>query len=385
VVKKDSKVPAKKTARQLMDEVNAAMGGKALRPASDKSLVVKYLPTGMLPFDILLQGGFPKGRVTMVHGDWSTLKSLLGLCAIAETQRNGGTAALIDTEHAFDPEWAEKIGVNNSELLVWPDREDDDEHTGEEAVDTAQVLTANGCDFIVFDSIAAALPQAESNKRLKNESIQPGRLASLMSAAMRRLTAVNNGTAFLFVNQTRLNIGVTFGSNEALPGGKAVPFYSSYILSIKKTGKVNRDARTFNGEKWVPVKEQVGQVYKAELIKSKLNKPFREIWFTWDLTTGEIDMPAFLIAQGLEHGIITLKGNTWEGVGLKAVGREKFKALLASNAEALASLEISVREFHGLDTTNLTTALPTKAIVKGAKSSGGRALVKKKARPLRKK
>ncbi|MGB4951008.1 MAG: hypothetical protein WBO55_10290 [Rhizobiaceae bacterium] len=369
----------KMTAKELMAEVNAVMGADSVFMGSDKSLQVEYLSTGLLPFDILLQGGFPKGRMSLIYGDWSTLKSLVGLMTCGQTQKDGGTAAIIDTEHAYDPKWAKQMGINTDDLIVWPRRDDEEEHSGEEAVDTAQVLTANGVDLIVFDSVAAAMPQAESAKRLKGESIQPARLAQLMSAATRRLTAVNNKTAFIFINQTRVNIGITFGSNEAHPGGKALPFYASYIMNVRKTGKITKDVKVYTGEKWTTVKEQHGQVYKAELTKSKLNKPFREVWFTWDMKTGQIDLPGFLIAQGLETGLVQQKGNTWSYGNVKAVGREKFKDALANNSNAMMQLEMEVRDWHGLP--QIVTIPQNRKVVR--RSTGKPVVVKKTVKRLR--
>lgn len=367
------------TAQALMAEVNKALGDNTIRMGSHKSLETSFIPTGLLPIDILLQGGMPRGRFVEMYGDYSTLKSYVGLNAIAATQKLGGIAAIIDTEHAFEPEWARSVGVDVDNLIIWPDREDGEVHTGEEAFDVAQMLIAQKVDFISFDSIAAALPQAESNKRLHGENIQPARLAMLMSAGLRRLTATNSKTAMLFINQTRLNIGVTFGSNEALPGGKAMPFYASYRVALRKTGKITKDVKYFDGQKWNGGKEQIGQKFKAEVTKSKLSKPFRDIWFDWNLENGQIDLPGFIIAQAVEQGIVKLNGNTWDFHGKKAVGREKFKTLVASNPAIMLQMEQEIRQFHGLPNTVLTPQTKKTLVSRGRSAPVKKPVVRRRA------
>lgn len=366
--KKKAVVASKMSATELLNAVNTKLGTNAVFMGSDNRLTVEYFSTGYLPFDILLQGGVPRGRMIEIYGDWSVLKSVICLSTAAQVQAQGGTVALLDTEHAYEPQWAAKLGVDTSELIVWPPRDDDEEHTGEEAIDVAQVLCANKVDLVIFDSVAAATPQAETTKRLKGESVQPARLAQLMSTGLRKLTMTNDKTAFIFTNQTRLNIGVTFGNKESRPGGKALGYYASMIMDVKKVGKTTRDVKTYDGKKWITVKEQTGQKYRAQMQKSKLSKPFKEIWFTWDLETGQIDMPEFLIAQSLELGLIKVSGNTWSGLGVKAVGREKFKNAFAASADALLKAEVEIREHHGLSTDHLITKTP-KAVKRTAKSA----------------
>lgn len=386
---KKKATPKKMTPQQLMAEVQAKMGKRSIMLGNDPSLTVTKVTTGMLPIDILLDGGIPFGRMVEFSGDWSTLKSVIGYSTMAQVQKSGGTAALIDTEHAYEPEWAERIGIDTKNLMLWPDRDDDDEHTGEEALDIAQVLTASGVDLIVFDSVAAAYPQDEAGKPMSKEKVQPGRLAQMMSKGLRRLTAANDKTAFIFINQTRMNIGVTFGSPETTTGGKALPYYASMRVVIRKVGKITRPTKTWDGEKWMTTKEQTGQVYKAELQKSKLSKPFKEVWFTWSYDTGQIDLPGFLIAQLLESGDIVVKGNTWTYGNIKVVGREKFKTAISADPELVRELERVVRERNGLPALS-TPATSTKkqatvaSASKGAASSEptssrGKRLIKKKS------
>lgn len=306
-------------ARDLMDTINTTLKSPVLKMASDSDLAVTYLSTGVLPIDVLLQGGIPRGRFTTITGDFSTLKSYVGLRTIAGAQKRGCVCALIDTEHSFDPAWATSLGVDvDSLILQHPE-------SGELAIDTAEALVRGGCDLIVFDSVAATLPQAERNKRLHDESVQPARLAALMSVAMRKLTAANTKTAIIWINQLRMNVGVTFGNPEVATGGKSLPYYSSYIINIKKTGKINRDVKTWDGEKWINTKETYAQKFRAYVEKSKLSAPFREVHFVWDHEQGAVDDIGYLIAAGLESGYITQKGASWEYNGVKVRGKDKFK------------------------------------------------------------
>ena len=317
-----------------MAEINTLFKDNVLKLANDESLIVEYLPTGILPIDILLQGGLPRGRFVEIYGEYSTLKSFVGLSAIANTQKAGGVCAIIDTEHSFDPSWAAVIVIQPI--------------TGELAMDSAEALIRGNCDLIVFDSIAAALPQTERNKRLHDETLQPARLAQLMSLGMRKLTAANSKTAMMWINQTRLNVGITFGNPESIPGGKSMPFYASYRINMKKVGKITRDIQAWEGEKWVASKEQIGQKFKAIVEKSKLSKPFRDIYFTWDFETGGIDEAGFLIAMGLEEGFITQEGKSWIYETTKVVGRENFKKAVQENLELMEELRTKVMELHSL-------------------------------------
>lgn len=343
-------------ARELMNNVNKALGEEAIRMGSDKSFVVKYINTGILPIDALLAGGIPLGRFTVLTGDWSTLKTYIGLCAIREVQAAGGIAALIDTERTFDPQWAKSIGINVDDLLLYPSRDVEDLTTisGEMAIDAAEAMVRNGVDLLVFDSVAAALPEAERKKRMHDENIQPGRLAALMSAACRRLTAANNKTAVIWINQLRENIGVSFGPTTKATGGRALPYFASYILNIKKVGKITRDVKYHNGEKWQSGKEQIGQKFQAELQKSKLNKPFRDVWFDYSMEDSAIDEVGYMIAQGIEHGWITQKGASYSYGPHKAVGRDKWRQTVLATPALYEALESAVRDHHGIPQASKT-------------------------------
>lgn len=323
--------------KELMAEINGAFKDTVLTTANDPNYTVTYLPTGLVPIDLLLHGGLPRGRFVEVYGDFSTLKSYVGYHAIAETQRNGGICALIDTERSFDPKWAASIGVNVDELLM-PRRQDME--TGEQAIDMAETLVrTKNVDLIVVDSIAAMLPQSERKKRLHDESNQPARLAALMSLACRKITAANDKTAMFWINQTRENIGVTFGSPVTTSGGKAMGFYASYRLQCKKTGKITRDIQSWDGTKNTNVKEQIGQKIRISVEKSKLSRPFRDVNLIWDYQEAQLDLADFLTSFGLEHGIVKQSGTTMTFMDIKSVGRGNFKKKLNSSPDALAALQ----------------------------------------------
>jgi len=305
------------TAKELMAEINKALGAGTVRMGSDESLLVEHLPTGVLPIDLLLDGGIPRGRFTEIFGAYSTLKSYIALSCIAQTQKAGGVCAIVDTEHAYDPLWAESLGVRTDELIYQAPE------TGEEAIDVSEVLIRSGVDLIVWDSVAATLPQAESVKRMSKESVQPARLAAL------------------FINQTRLSVGVVFGDPETVPGGKALPFYASYRLALRKAGKVKESKDTYDDTgKKVSYNEVTGHKIRATLEKSKLSAPSRDVLFTFDLNSGRIDELGYLISIGLEKGVIVHEGRSWwlQNQTDKIVGLEKFRGWLEENPNEVAKI-----------------------------------------------
>lgn len=312
-------------AKELANQVNAALGKGAVRMGSDKSLVVTYMPTGVKPVDDLLGGGFPRGRFIEIYGDYSSLKSYVALHAIGAAQARGETAALIDTEHAYDPEWAASLGVDVDELIL------QQPETGEEAIDIAEVLIRNGVDLIVFDSVAATLPRAEAGLQLSGDkNVQPARLAQLMSIAMRKLTAANKNTAVVWINQTRLNVGITFGNPETIPGGKSLPYYASIRVSFRKSQRITESVTTQSftdkgAPKDVSVKRTRQQIIKATVEKSKLSKPHNEVFFTFDFESAEVDTLGYLINRCVEEGLITKSGQSWKVKG-KANGVRGFDA-----------------------------------------------------------
>ena len=336
-VKTVTESTTKKTAQELKQEINAIFKSQVLKMGSDEDLVVDYLPTGVLPVDLLLHGGLPRGRFVEFYGAYSSLKSYIGLKAIAETQKTGGVCALIDTEHSFDPVWAKQIGVDIKSLIVVKPK------TGELAMDAVETLLEGETDLIVFDSIAASLPQAERNRKLNDEAIQMARLAFLMSVAMRKLTSANGKTAVMWINQLRMNVGVTFGNPETTPGGKAMEFYASYRINLKKIGKITNEVEIWDGEAMVKSKEQVGQKIKMTVEKSKLSKPFRDVIFTWDYKKGGIDEFGFLFGLAMEQGLIVKEGTTkWIYKGEVTSGREKFQNLFLNDPKMMSQLKKEV-------------------------------------------
>lgn len=313
-------------AQQIAAEVNAVMGTGSMKVGSDPSLVVRYLPTGVLPVDVLLKGGLPRGRMTEVFGDFSSLKSYVALRAIATTQQAGGTCVLVDTEHSYDPEWLAQLGGDPDELLLeQPDH-------GETAVAETEILLRSGAvDLIVWDSVSATFTKSQWEKQAADDT-QPARLAAFMSRFLPRLVSANTGkTAFLWINQTRMNIGITFGSPEVTSGGRALPYFASYRVRFQKAGQVKEASTTWDGQKYVATKVRVGQKIRAQLEKSKLNSPDREVWFTFDQRTGDIDDVGFLVGQGLEAGLVTMSNARFALAGWKTTvhGIEKFKASLS--------------------------------------------------------
>lgn len=330
-------------AQQLAVAINKMLGADAVRMGSEKGFKVTYTSTGSLPFDIAFGGGIPRGRFVEIHGDFSTLKTYIGLCALREVQRAGGIAALIDLEHTYDPDWAERIGVNVDDLML------KQPETGEQAIDVMEVMIRNGANLIVFDSVAAALPQSEQGKRLSKETVQPGRQAALMSLACRKLTAANVDTSVIWINQLREQIGMTFGPTEKGPGGRALGYYASIRLNVRKSGKLTIDRQIHDGEKFKNIKHQVGQLYTAIVEKSKISEPYRQVFFAWSLTDGMVDEAKFLFAQGAELGLVKQKGTSrWQYGELVVNGRERFIQMIRDDANLAMDLEAMVRNHYGL-------------------------------------
>lgn len=331
-------------ASELMKEINSVLGANTVILGSDDVLKVEYIPTGVLPIDHLLGGGIPRGRFTELFGAYSTLKSYIGLSTIAQEQAMGGVCALIDTEHAYDPEWARGLGVDTDSLIYHAPE------TGEEAIDVAEVMIRNRVDLIVWDSVAATLPQTESAKRLSKETVQPARLAALMSLGLRKLTACNDNTAIVFINQTRVNVGVMFGDPEVVSGGKALPYYASYRVALRKAGKVKDTMDGFDDEGHkAKLNSVLGIKIRATLEKSKLSAPSKESLFTFDLTTGRVDEIGYMIANGLTLGIINHEGRSWWVEGEeKIVGLDKFRGWLEQNSQIQQTIkEAIVPNSHG--------------------------------------
>ena len=293
---------------------------------------IAVIPTGALSLDVALGvGGVPRGRVVEIYGPESSGKTTLALHIVSEAQRLGGTAAFIDAEHALDPIYARKLGVNIDELLIsQPD-------TGEQALEITETLVrSNAVDVIVIDSVAALVPRAELDGDM-GDSL-PGLQARLMSQALRKLTAAisRSGAVVVFINQIREKIGVMFGSPETTTGGRALKFYASVRLDIRRQDAIKIGT------------ESVGVRTKVKVVKNKLAPPFREAEF--DVMYGEgISKSGTVLDAGVEQGIIE-KSGTWYSYKNERIGqgRDNARKWLQENATVLADLEAKIRETLGL-------------------------------------
>jgi len=288
---------------------------------------VEAVSTGSLGLDIALGiGGLPRGRVVEIYGPESSGKTTLTLEVIAEIQRNGGTAAFVDAEHALDPAYAEKLGVNVNDLLVsQPD-------TGEQALEITDMLVRSGAvDVVVVDSVAALTPKAEIEGEMGE--LQVGLHARLMSQALRKLTGniKRSNTIVIFINQIRLKIGVMFGNPETTTGGNALKFYSSVRLDIRRIGAIK------SGE------EVVGNQTRVKVVKNKVSPPFREAEF--EIMYGEgISREGEIIELGATHNIIEKAGAWYSYKGERiGQGKENVREFLKKNPAIAKDIETQVR------------------------------------------
>ncbi|HZS31766.1 MAG TPA: recombinase RecA [Methylomirabilota bacterium] len=290
------------------------------------------IPTGALSVDVALGvGGIPRGRVTEIYGPESSGKTTLALHVIAEAQRQGGYAAFIDAEHALDAGYAKRLGVNTDDLLIsQPD-------TGEQALEIAEHLVRSGAiDVIVVDSVAALVPKAELEGEM-GDSL-PGLQARLMSQALRKLTAAisRSGTAVIFINQIREKIGVMFGNPETTPGGRALKFYASVRLDIRRLDALKQGT------------ESIGARTRVKVVKNKLAPPFRDAEF--DMMYGEgISREGNVLDLAVEHGIVE-KSGTWFSYRDQRIGqgRDNARKFLKENPKVSAEIETAVRHAIGL-------------------------------------
>lgn len=303
--------------------------GSIMRLGDDAgSTEIEVIPSGCLTLDLALGiGGFPRGRIIEIYGPESSGKTTVALHAIAEAQKMGGVAAFIDAEHALDPVYAKKLGVNLDELYVsQPD-------TGEQALDITDALVrSSAVDIIVIDSVAALTPKAEIEGDMGDTHV--GLQARLMSQALRKLTAIVNKskTCVIFINQLREKVGIMFGNPETTPGGKALKFYASMRLDIRKTDTL-KDADGAMGNRT-----------KAKVVKNKLAPPFRQAEF--DIVFGEgISQEGCIMDMGVQYDIIGKSGSFFSYNGTKiAQGREKLRIYLKENPEVKAEIEQKIRD-----------------------------------------
>lgn len=309
-------------------QIEKSYGKEALMRLGEKSKdKVAVIPTGALPLDIAIGiGGVPKGRVVEIFGPESSGKSTLCLSVVAQAQKQGGTAAYIDAEHAMDPVYAKKIGVDIDNLLIsQPD-------SGEQALEiTEQLVRSAAVDLIVIDSTAALVPRSEIEGEMGQASV--GVQARLMSQALRKLTAIlsKSKTCIIFINQLRQKIGVMFGNPETTPGGLALKFYSSVRLDIRRLEAIKRGDVV------------VGSHVRVKVVKNKMSPPFRQAEF--DILFGSgISREGAVLDMGAQSGIIE-KGGAWfvyKGEKL-GQGHENAKDYLAQNPKIMADLEKQIR------------------------------------------
>ncbi len=318
-----------KALEAALSQIDRQFGkGSVMRMGDARAVQIDSISTGSLGLDIALGvGGLPKGRVVEIYGPESSGKTTLTLHVIAEAQKAGGTAAFIDAEHALDPLYAEKLGINVDDLLVsQPD-------TGEQALEITDMLVRSGAvDVLVIDSVAALTPKAEIDGDMGDSHM--GLQARLMSQALRKLTGVikRSNTLVIFVNQIRMKIGVMFGNPETTTGGNALKFYASVRLDIRRIGAIKK------GD------EITGNETRVKVVKNKVAPPFKQTEF--DILYGEgISYEGELITLGAKEGIIDKSGAWYSYNGDKiGQGKDKVRAFLKENPEIVAEIDAKIRE-----------------------------------------
>jgi recombination protein RecA len=322
-----------KALANALTQIEKSFGkGSVMRLGDDVRPPIQVIPTGSIALDVALGiGGLPRGRVVEIYGPESSGKTSLALHAVANAQAAGGIAAFIDAEHALDPEYARKLGVDTDALLVsQPD-------TGEQALEIADMLIrSNALDIIVIDSVAALTPRAEIEGEMGDSHV--GLQARLMSQALRKVTGAlsHSGTTAIFINQLREKIGVMFGSPETTTGGKALKFYASVRLDVRRIETLKDGS------------EPVGSRVKVKVVKNKVSPPFRIAEF--DMLFGQgISREGGLIDMGVENGFIRKAGAwyTYEGDQL-GQGKENARAFLRDNPDIANEIEKRIKEKLGV-------------------------------------
>ena len=322
-LEKDKKVAA------ALDKIKKAFGPNAMMKMSDKpELDIEAISSGSLGLDIALGiGGYPKGRIIEIFGPESSGKTTTSLHAVAEAQKAGGIAAFIDAEHAFDPVYAEKLGIDTSALYI------SQPNNGEEGLEIAmKVIESGGFDIVVIDSVAALTPKAEIDGEMGDAKM--GLQARMMSQAMRKMVSViNKGkTVVIFINQLRDKIGVMFGNPEVTTGGNALKFYASVRLDVRRSTQIK------NGD------EVIGNRVKVKIVKNKVAPPFKQAEF--DIMYGEgISKVGEILDYGVELGVIQ-KSGSWFSYGDTKLGqgRDAVKDILKDNPELTEELEEKIKE-----------------------------------------
>ncbi|RMH14420.1 MAG: recombinase RecA [Planctomycetota bacterium] len=330
----------KQALQRAVGQIEKAFGkGAIMRLDEDAYLSIPGISTGALSLDLALGGrGIPRGRIVEIFGPESSGKTTLALTVVANAQQAGGVAAFIDAEHALDPSWARKIGVNIDDLLVsQPD-------TGEQALDICELLVrSNAVDVIVVDSVAALIPKAEIEGEMGDSHV--GLQARLMSQAMRKLTGViaRSHATVIFINQIREKIGVMFGSPETTPGGRALKFYSSVRIDIRRTGAIK------DGD------QNIGNRVRARVVKNKVAPPFRQAEFDIMFDEG-ISTTGDLLDLAVDCEVCQ-KSGAWFSYGDVRLGqgRENAKKFLAENPELLVEIRRAVLDIRAPKPVNKPT------------------------------
>jgi recombination protein RecA len=340
LVEKDN-MDKNKALDAALGQIERAFGkGSVMRLGQRETVATEVISSGSINLDIALGiGGLPRGRVIEVYGPESSGKTTLALHAVAEAQKLGGTCAFVDAEHALDPSYAKKLGVNIDDLLIsQPDG-------GEQALEITDTLVRSGAvDVLVVDSVAALVPRAELEGEMGDHHV--GLQARLMSQALRKLTGsvAKSNTMVIFINQIRMKIGVMFGNPETTTGGNALKFYSSIRLEIRRIGAIkDRD-------------EVVGNQTRVKVVKNKLAPPFKMVEF--DIMYGEgFSKTGELIDLGVKAGIIE-KSGSWFSYGSERIGqgRENAKTYMKEHPEAADAIELAIRKESGLISEDMEDA-----------------------------
>ncbi|MCA1955299.1 recombinase RecA [Zymomonas sp.] len=325
---KDNNMDKQKALEAALAQIDRAFGkGSVMRLGSREKIEIDTISSGSLGLDIALGiGGLPRGRIVEIYGPESSGKTTLALHAIAEAQKAGGTAAFVDAEHALDPVYAKKLGVNTDDLIVsQPD-------TGEQALEiTDTLIRSNAVDILVVDSVAALTPRAEIEGEMGDSHV--GLQARLMSQALRKITgSINRSqTLVIFINQVRMKIGVMYGNPETTTGGNALKFYASVRLDIRRVGQIkDRD-------------EIVGNATRVKVVKNKLAPPFKQVEF--DIMYGEgVSKMGEILDLGVKAGIIDKSGSWFSHDSIRiGQGRENAKTFLREHPEMTEKIEKMIR------------------------------------------
>lgn len=324
---------------EALQQIRSRFGdGSIMRLGEAKTMEVECVTSGVISVDIALGGkGFPRGRIIEIYGPEASGKTSLALHTLAEVQKQGGLAAFVDAEHALDPEYSKKIGVNIEELLIsQPDN-------GEQALEIVETLIrSNALDIIVVDSVAALVPKAEIEGEMGDQHM--GLQARLMSQALRKLTGIisKTNTILIFINQTRMKIGVVFGNPETTTGGNALKFYCSVRVEVRRSAQIKLGEAI------------VGNRVKLKVVKNKVAPPFRITEFDIMYNEG-ISISGDAIDMGVQYGVIKKNGNSYSFGDVKlGVGREVAKAFIRGNKDLFAEIrtgifDAKIRQEKGAD------------------------------------